>query len=72
MGDAGKRGETRPGGGQVGRTLALVHRNAQRAAAGGKSTDDVTVDPAVYPRNDRLSCKNASVTVFHGRFVSRT
>lgn len=52
MGDAGQRGETRPGGSQVRRTFTLVNRDAQGTAAGGKSTDDVSVYLAIYPRRD--------------------
>ena len=49
VGDAGKRGETRPGGGQVGRTLTVVDHDAERTAAGGEPADDVTVNPACLP-----------------------
>jgi hypothetical protein len=47
MGHAGERGETRAGGGQVGRTLTLVDRDAERAATGSEPADDVAVNPAV-------------------------
>jgi hypothetical protein len=67
MSDSGEGGETGPGGGQVGWTLAFVDRYAERATAGGEPADDVPV----YPRNAWLSGKHASVTAFHGRFVSR-
>ena len=49
VGDAGKRGETRSGGGQVGRTLTVVDHDAERTAAGGEPADDVTVNPAFPP-----------------------
>ena len=47
VGDAGQRGETRASGGQIGRTLAVVDRDAERAATRGEPADDVTVNPAV-------------------------
>jgi hypothetical protein len=68
MSDAGERGETRSSGGQVGWTLAFIDRDAEGAAAGGEPADNVTV----YPRNAWLSGKHASVTAFHGCFVSCT
>jgi hypothetical protein len=67
MSNARERGEARPSGGQIGRSLSLVDRYAQRAATGRKPADNVTI----YPRNTWLCGKHASVTAFHGRFVSR-
>jgi hypothetical protein len=72
MGDAGKCGETRPSGGQVGRTLPVVDRYAERAAAGSEPADDVTVYPAICSGCDWLRREHAGVTAFHGRIVSRT
>lgn len=72
MGDAGQRGETRPGGSQVRRTFTLVNRDAQGTAAGGKSTDDVSVYLAIYPRRDGGSGHHANVITLHASAVSCT
>jgi hypothetical protein len=71
MRDASQRGETGASGGEVGRTPAVVDRQTECPAARGEPADDVAVNPCVYLRIDRLSCKHASVTAFHGRFFSR-
>jgi hypothetical protein len=44
VGDAGQRGEARSCGVQVRRTLTVIDRDAERAAAGSEAADDVTID----------------------------
>jgi hypothetical protein len=68
MRDAGQRGETGLSGRQIGGTLALVNRDAERAAACGEPADNVVV----YTRMCWLNRKHANITAFHGRFVSNT
>jgi hypothetical protein len=70
VGDARQRGEARTSGVQVGRSLALVDDDAQRAAARGEPADDVVVNARVHSRIDWLNCEHAGVTVFHGRAFS--
>ena len=72
VGHAGQRGETGARGGQVGRSLALVDRDTQRAATCSKPADNVAIDPAVHPRIHGPSREHAGITAFHGSFVSRT
>jgi hypothetical protein len=67
MGDAGQRREAGAGGGQIGRTLTLVNRDAEGPATGSKPADDVAVDPMVQPSSAGLDCEHPTITAFHGR-----